>query len=141
MYFARTDQNAGPLKRVMREYLFDATFIIAANALVGRRLSGFGLANLRHCALDGAVARLEREGIRFTYQWVGKDDVASDALIHMMKAMKLSSRVICQTCQTPKQRMLITNRTKAKRILRRSSANTGNKTINLESLYTLSIVR
>ena len=28
----------------MRECLFDATFIVAANALIGRRLSGSGLA-------------------------------------------------------------------------------------------------
>ena len=55
MYFARTDPDAKPLKRVMREYLFDSTFIIAANALVNRQVSGFGIANLRHCALDGTT--------------------------------------------------------------------------------------
>ena len=61
MYFAHIDQNAEPLKTVMPGYLFDATPIITANALVGRRLSDFGLANLRYCALDGIVARLKRE--------------------------------------------------------------------------------
>ncbi|KAI4167672.1 MAG: hypothetical protein LQ343_007026 [Gyalolechia ehrenbergii] len=102
MYFVHTDQDAEPLKRIMREYLFDATFIVAANLLVGRRLLGFGLANLRHCASDGPVARFEPNGIRFTYQWVGKDDMASDNLIQM-KALNLTSRVTSHSSQIVNQ--------------------------------------
>ena len=94
MYFERTDQHAEPLKRVMREYLFDATFIVAANVLAGRRVSGFGLENLRSCALNGAVLRNDGSGIRVSLEWANEEDVAGEDVIQRLEALGLASEVI-----------------------------------------------
>lgn len=137
MWFEYTDRNDDPLRRVMREYLFDSTFIVAANVLVGRRLSGFGLTNLRHCALDGAAFRFEPEGVRVTYHWVDENDVASDELIQRLKALEMTSKVTRYVFKTNQRRMLTKARTKAKKILRCSLTSIGKNTIEAESLRTL----
>lgn len=64
----------------MREYLFDASLIVAVNALLGRKVSGFGIANLRNCAQYGPALRLTPEGISVSYQWIGPNDVASQSV-------------------------------------------------------------
>lgn len=43
------DPHEDPSLRILREYLFNATFIVAANVLAGRQLSDIGLAHLRDC--------------------------------------------------------------------------------------------
>ncbi|KEF54955.1 uncharacterized protein A1O9_08607 [Exophiala aquamarina CBS 119918] len=91
MYFARTDKDKEPLERIMREYLFDTTFLVAANFLAGRRLSGFGMANLRKCALHGRVMKFTTKGVRITYQWTDEDDVASPGLIQKLEGLGLGA--------------------------------------------------
>ncbi|KAH6621621.1 hypothetical protein B0J18DRAFT_411350 [Chaetomium sp. MPI-SDFR-AT-0129] len=49
MYFARTAEEES-MEKEMREYLFDATLLVGANALVGRRVSGLGINNLQSFA-------------------------------------------------------------------------------------------
>ncbi|KAH7111673.1 hypothetical protein B0J13DRAFT_659862 [Dactylonectria estremocensis] len=83
MFFARTETSS-PLKRLTREHLFDATFVIASNALAGRTVCGFGIRNLRHCALDGPCFRLTEQGVNISYQWVGPEDVASSELVEQL---------------------------------------------------------
>lgn len=92
MFFTRTDKNEEPLKRIMREYLFDDILMVAANAFAGRRLSGLGLINLRSCALDGPAMRLMGEGFKISYQWISKDDAASPHLQSLI--LDLGSNVI-----------------------------------------------
>lgn len=54
MHFQRyIDGKEEPVKRVMSEYLFDATLVAAANLLAGRELSGSGLSNLNVCSRNG----------------------------------------------------------------------------------------
>lgn len=80
MYYERSRDNA--LKRVMREYLFDATFIIALNALVGNRIGGMGVMNLRRCAQYGPAVIFAAEGIYVSYQWISERNVASRKLLN-----------------------------------------------------------
>ncbi|KAH8747727.1 hypothetical protein F5883DRAFT_242069 [Diaporthe sp. PMI_573] len=83
MFFARTGKEK-PLERVMREYLFDANLIVAANALVGRTVSGFGIANLRDCALHGPAFRVTPGGVGISYQWIGPDDVTPSNVLEQL---------------------------------------------------------
>ncbi|KAK8096340.1 uncharacterized protein PG998_014208 [Apiospora kogelbergensis] len=76
MYFARTEQGL-PKKRLLRERLFDATFVIAANALVGRRVSGLGMDSLRTGAKHGV------------YYTPSPDDFATPELIEQFRKMGL----------------------------------------------------
>ncbi|KAJ6125024.1 hypothetical protein N7471_012341 [Penicillium samsonianum] len=69
------------LKRVMLEYLFDATFIIALNALAGDRISGVGLKNLQNCAQDGPAPIFSPEEIYISYQWMSGRNAASGKLL------------------------------------------------------------
>ncbi|KAF2181275.1 hypothetical protein K469DRAFT_261621 [Zopfia rhizophila CBS 207.26] len=80
MYFEYIDGNDEPLKRVLSEYLFDATFVIAANLLVGRELFGFGLTNLKDCARHGPVPIICRNSTIWSYQWMTEKDCCSDDL-------------------------------------------------------------
>ncbi|KAJ5661906.1 uncharacterized protein N7477_009522 [Penicillium maclennaniae] len=70
MHCERSKDDA--LKRVMDEYLLEATFIIALNALAGYRISGIGLKNLRNCAQDGPAVIFAPEGVYVSYHWDGK---------------------------------------------------------------------
>ncbi|OAP54729.1 hypothetical protein AYL99_11177 [Fonsecaea erecta] len=92
MYFARTDKDKEPLKRMIRKYLFDTTFLVAANFLAGRRLSGFGMDNLRQCAEHGPVTKFTSEGVRITCQWTDEDDVASPSLIQRLEELGLGAK-------------------------------------------------
>lgn len=65
MYYERSEDYA--LKRVMCEYLFDATFIIALNVLAGDRISGMGVKNLRIYARDGPAVIFTPEGVYIAY--------------------------------------------------------------------------
>ncbi|KAJ5806674.1 uncharacterized protein N7503_004276 [Penicillium pulvis] len=86
MYYGRSEDCA--LKRVMREYLFDTTFIIALNALAGDRISGMGVKNLRRCAQDGPAFIVAPEGVYISYQWVNQQDVASGKLLKCLQSME-----------------------------------------------------
>jgi hypothetical protein len=88
MFFARTESNK-PLQRVMRENLFDATLVVAANTLAGLTVKGFGIENLRRCALDGPSFRLTPAGVEISYQWLGTEDVASPRLIRRLNELCL----------------------------------------------------
>ncbi len=89
MYFARTEEGS-PVQRVTREYLFDASLVVAANALVGRRVSGVGIANLRECALHGPAWHAGPEGVTISYQWISAKDINPDALIRLLKQLGIS---------------------------------------------------
>ncbi len=93
MHFARMERSKPALKRAMREYLFDATFITAVNALAGRRVSGLGLANLRACAANGPAIKCTPDGVRISYQWVD-DDIAPIGLLKCLRNLNLESTVI-----------------------------------------------
>ena len=89
MYCARTEEGK-PVQRVTCEYLFDASLVVAANALDGRRVSGFGIANLRECTLHGPALQLGPEGATISYQWISAEDIAPDALIRQLKQLGIS---------------------------------------------------
>ncbi|KAF2747722.1 hypothetical protein M011DRAFT_458162 [Sporormia fimetaria CBS 119925] len=84
MYFQRIDASKRPLRRVLAEYMFDATFVLAANLLAGQELSGSGLLNLRVSAMYGPKVLLSsayRNGYAFSYQWTtGKDCTSKEVL-------------------------------------------------------------
>jgi hypothetical protein len=92
MYAARTEKEK-PLQRIIREYLFDATFVVAANALVGYLVSGFGIANLRGCAQHGPAFRIGSEGVTISYQWMQSSDVCSSELRSKLKELGLEPKV------------------------------------------------
>lgn len=73
MYYERSEDGA--LKRVMREYLFEATFILALNALAGDRISAIDIENLRMCAQHGRAVIFAPEGIYDSYQWFAPEGV------------------------------------------------------------------
>ncbi|SRR6266498_598742 len=100
MFSARTDKNEEPLKRIMREYLFDATFMVAANVFAGRRLSGFGLSNLRWCALEGPAMIFMSKGVRISYQWTNEDEITPPNLLQM-EELDLGSTVIISSSTPP----------------------------------------
>ncbi|XP_014550218.1 hypothetical protein COCVIDRAFT_116074 [Bipolaris victoriae FI3] len=85
MHFQRIGDEKGPLKRVLLEYLYDATFVIAANLLAGREISGFGLSNLRNCARQGPIGKFSEVGVILTYQWTDEESSCSDELWALMK--------------------------------------------------------
>ncbi|KAK8038430.1 hypothetical protein PG994_015197 [Apiospora phragmitis] len=75
MYFARTEKGLSTQR--FRKQLFDATFVIAANALAGRRVSGLGMDSLRIGAQHGA------------YYTPGPGDFATPKLIEQFRKMGL----------------------------------------------------
>jgi hypothetical protein len=92
MHFHRyIDGKEEPLKRVLSEYLFDATLIAAANLLAGRELSGFGLSNLRDCARNGPIAIISGTNVILSYQWMTEQDCCSEevwALFENVSALR-----------------------------------------------------
>lgn len=78
MYFEYIDDQANPLKRVLSEYLCDATFVLTANLLAGRTLTGFGLGNLRDCARHGRICIVSEAEITWSYQWTSERDCCSE---------------------------------------------------------------
>ncbi|KAL4937321.1 hypothetical protein BDV06DRAFT_227045 [Aspergillus oleicola] len=77
-------------KAVMWEYLFDAGFIIASNALDGRRITGSGLYNLRASARNGPILIVTQGGPRMSYQWLDESDVASPELVETLEKLGIS---------------------------------------------------
>ncbi|KAL2005226.1 hypothetical protein VTN00DRAFT_2436 [Thermoascus crustaceus] len=69
-----------------RAHLFDATFLVAANALAGRQVSGFGLYNLATSALDGP-AGITSTG--FSYQWQNKMGFISEEILQLFEKTML----------------------------------------------------
>ena len=61
-------ENDTTVNRVMREYIFDASFIVALNALEGREITGSGLTNLRACINDGPIMIIIGDGFRVSHQ-------------------------------------------------------------------------
>jgi hypothetical protein len=95
MYYSRTDENESPLWRIVREYLFDATFTVAMNSIAGRRVDGRGPENLRRVAEYGPVIAVTRYGVRISYQWDDdNEDIADDDLLKKLKDLGLDSVVI-----------------------------------------------
>jgi hypothetical protein len=80
MYFHYIDGEEKPLQRVLSEYLYDATFVVAANLLAGLEISGFGLSNLRDCAQHGPIGKFSAVGVILTYQWIHEETCCSDKL-------------------------------------------------------------
>lgn len=80
MYFRYIDGDEQPLKRVLSEYLFDTTFVIAANLLAGRELSGFGLLNLKESARHGPVISVSQAGVVVSYRYVSERSCCSEQL-------------------------------------------------------------
>jgi hypothetical protein len=80
MYFHYIKDEEKPLQRVLSEYLYDATFVVAANLLAGREISGFGLSNLRDCAQHGPIGKMSAVGVILTYQWINEETCCSDEL-------------------------------------------------------------
>ncbi|KAK4141716.1 uncharacterized protein C8A04DRAFT_30705 [Dichotomopilus funicola] len=76
MYFARTAEEES-MEKEMREYLFDATLLVGANALVGRWVSGFGIRNLR------AFARPDPDA------WLVLSDVTSEDIISLLDQLEI----------------------------------------------------
>lgn len=76
MYFARTAEEE-TMGRKMREYLFHATLVVGANALVGRQVSGPGISDLQ-CY----------EKFGFTVLW-DLDDVTPDETIRVFERLKI----------------------------------------------------
>jgi hypothetical protein len=90
MYFEYIDGDNEPLKRVLLEYLFDATFVIAANLLTGRKLNGFGLSNLRDCARHGPIHIICGNFVLWSYQWTSEKDCCSDELWALFENVRLT---------------------------------------------------
>lgn len=76
MFIERTGIEQRP-QRVMREFLFDAALVVAANALVGRKLTGFGLSNIRDSALNGPVMVAGHDGPTRSYRYISEGDFAT----------------------------------------------------------------
>lgn len=91
--YMREAPNDSATKAVLREYLFDAGFIIALNALAGRSIMGFGLHNLKACARDGPVFIATPQGVRISYLWTSGSDIASTELVEAPKMLGISSKV------------------------------------------------
>ncbi|KAJ0414576.1 hypothetical protein BJY00DRAFT_294776 [Aspergillus carlsbadensis] len=89
--YQREAPDDTPTKAVMREYLFDASFVVAANALEGRRVSGVGLYNLNRCLRDGAVFIPTSQGIEISYQWSGESDIPDPELVRGLEELGLWS--------------------------------------------------
>ncbi|KAJ6282168.1 hypothetical protein J3E71DRAFT_341371 [Bipolaris maydis] len=91
IHFQRIGDKKGPLKRVLLEYLYDATFVVTANLLAGREISGLGLSNLRNCARHGPIGKFSEAGVTLTYQWANEESCCSDELWALMEEVGLSS--------------------------------------------------
>ncbi|KAL4811599.1 hypothetical protein BDW67DRAFT_179444 [Aspergillus spinulosporus] len=89
--YMREAPNDSVTKAVLREYLFDAGFIIASNALAGQRITGFGLHNLKACARDGPAFIATPQGVRISYLWLNESDFASTKLVEELKMLGISS--------------------------------------------------
>lgn len=85
------------LQRVLSEYLYNATFVVAANLLAGREISGFGLSNLRNCARHGPIGKFSEVGVILTYQWTDEESCCSDELWALMKDGYRRARVPYET--------------------------------------------
>lgn len=90
MYFAYIDGAHESLKRVLSEYLFDATFVIAANLLTGCELTGFGLGSLRDCARHGPIPIICDNCVLWSYQWTSERDCCSDELWALDENVRLN---------------------------------------------------
>ncbi|KAH1711944.1 hypothetical protein KXX40_008514, partial [Aspergillus fumigatus] len=90
--YMREAPNDSATKAVLREYLFDAGFIIASNALAGRSITGFGLHNLKACARDGPAFIATPQGVRISYLWTSGSDIASTELVEALKTLGISSK-------------------------------------------------
>jgi len=93
MYSLRTAEEERPLKRYLSEYLFSLTFVIAANALVGTQVTGFGLNNIRRSMRYGPVLRVSECGVELTYRWTDENDVASNELLAQLEELGLLCEV------------------------------------------------
>jgi hypothetical protein len=91
--YMREAPNDSVTKAVLREYLFDAEFIIAANALAGRRITGYGLHNLKACARDGPAFIFTPQGVRRAYLWPSGSQFADTELVEKLKDLETSSEV------------------------------------------------
>ncbi|KAF2727139.1 hypothetical protein EJ04DRAFT_451938, partial [Polyplosphaeria fusca] len=86
MYLQYLDGEEKPLKRLLSEYLFNATFVIAANRLAGRQLCGFGLWNLRNCAQHGPTLEVsETNDIWCSYPWVSERDFCVEEVLECLE--------------------------------------------------------
>ncbi|KID83865.1 hypothetical protein MGU_08837 [Metarhizium guizhouense ARSEF 977] len=86
IFIERTDIRQRP-QRVMREFLFDATLVLAANALVGRKLAGFGLSNIRDSALNGAMMVFGHDGPTRSYRYISKADFTPADVIKRLREL------------------------------------------------------
>jgi hypothetical protein len=91
--YMREAPNDSAIKAVLREYLFDAGFIIASNALAGRRITGHGLHNLRACARDGPAFIFTPQGARSSYLWPSGSQFADTELVQKLNILETSSEV------------------------------------------------
>lgn len=92
MYAKRTDLDQRS-QQVMREYLFDAALVVAANILIGRTVIGFGLSNTRDCALNGPIMVPRQDGLTLSYRHMTEGDVAPDALIELLESLGLGDEL------------------------------------------------
>jgi hypothetical protein len=84
MYIERTNPDQRT-ERIMREYLFDACLVVAAQLLVGRTIFGSGIFNIRHAAIWGPIIVPGRNGPTLSYKCATEDDIASETLIKDLK--------------------------------------------------------
>ena len=100
MYFAWKEREK-PLESMLRKHLFDAGLIVGANALVGRRVSGLGIGNLRDRVVNGV--RASQGGVEILRLEISAKDIASDALIRQMEQLgtSLVSTGYCQDSVPP----------------------------------------
>ncbi|KAH2751465.1 hypothetical protein KXV66_004218 [Aspergillus fumigatus] len=89
--YMREAPNNSATKAVLQEYLFDAGFIIASNALAGRRITGYGLHNLKACARDGLAFIFTPQGVRHSYLWPSGSQFADTELVKKLKVLETSS--------------------------------------------------
>lgn len=92
MYVKYSDEDNSTARTVMREYLFDAGFIVAMNVLEGRKIHGLGLYNLRACAKDGPAIIFTRGGVRISYRWIDETSVAT-GLVEKLVRLGLHTEV------------------------------------------------
>ncbi|KAL3460009.1 hypothetical protein BJX64DRAFT_290659 [Aspergillus heterothallicus] len=83
--YKRNDPDDSRTKAVMREYLFDATFIVALNALLGRKITGHGLRNLRSCAKNGRAIKFREAGVSISWRWVDESSIANSNFIERLQ--------------------------------------------------------
>ncbi|KAK0113064.1 hypothetical protein ONS95_014770 [Cadophora gregata] len=100
---------------LLSEGLLKFAFLAAVNAAAGRKITGFGRANLSRCALNGPVSRMERVdnangeqslSITLTYEWISKADIASPKLIEKMKRRPVGIEITRRSYLTSSTRSL-----------------------------------